>query len=88
MFWHLEGKHWERSSAGLLLYSRFGNLPRETQNLRQWLEQQRASSGKVYVVWFKELGGFGDYDIQELIALPGLEVVTELSDGVILRVKK
>ena len=88
MYWHLKGKHWDRSSVDVLPALRIMSLTRWRQDLDKWLEEERVAAGETHVVWLKELGGLGDYDIQELMALPGLELVTELSDGVILRVSK
>ena len=52
------------------------------------MEWERAVAGEAYIAWFEELRRSPDYDVQELMALPGLELVAELSDGVILRVSK
>ena len=58
------------------------------RRLSEWLEQISVTDDAAHIVWFQELRRRTDYDIQELMALPGLELVTDLSDGVILRVKK
>ena len=88
MYWHLKGKHWDRSSVDVQPDLGLRSFTRHSRDLSQWLEDERAAAGATYVVWFKELGGFGDYDIDVLMALPNLELVTELSDGYILRVRK
>ncbi len=87
-YWHLYGKHWDRSSAGILRAPRLRNLPLEKRWLGQWAEERSAAAEDTYAVWFEELRRRTDYDVQELMALPGLELVAELSDGVILRVRK
>ena len=89
MYWHLYGKHWERASGGVAEESRLWNLPLERRILGQWREGLSVAdgAGAAHVVWFRELRRRTDYDVEELVALPGLELVSELSDGVILRVK-
>ena len=88
MHWHLCGKHWDRSSADVVWDSLLWNLPLEKRRLSQWVEELRLVAGDSHVVWFNELRRRTDYDAHELMALPGLELVAELSDGFILRVRK
>ena len=93
LYWHFIGKRWDRSTVDVLSDLRLLSLPRRRQHLSRWVEEQRAAtSGRIYVVWFKNMAlspGFEyNYDIHEIMSLPNLELVAELSDGVILEVNK
>ena len=65
-------------------------LPRRWQKLIQRIEVEDATTNEAHIVWFygKESLRSRDYSPQQLGALPSIETVAELSDGVIFRLRK
>ena len=73
-FWDRDaapGKYWKKFPLG---------LPRLARQMMQWTED----GTDVYIVWIENVSE-QNYDAMDLRVLPGVEVVAELADGLVLR---
>ena len=84
----LSGEVYTNQVEALSLYAPGGADPRlipRLDSVAGWAESAPAGSG---VVWFDDIGTPLDHDAADLRATPGLEVETDLSDGVVFRVSR
>ena len=57
------------------------DLPR----LERWIAEADAAGEALYVVRLRWFGGEGAWPVEDLAAIPGLELAAELSDGAVFR---
>lgn len=69
-------------NTGEVVIGKYRGLPNSFDQLKRWVEREQ----DYHVVWFNSDGEFGyDYTGANLQSLPGLTVVAELADGIVLR---
>lgn len=60
---------------------------KETCLLLKKIQRKRGVRKEDFIVWLYDSANYQyDYDLADLLALPGLEPVTKLADGIVLRV--
>lgn len=65
-----------------VVIGKYHGLPNSFDQLERWVEREQ----DYHVVWFNSDGEFGyDYTGAKLRSVPGLTVVAELADGIVLR---
>lgn len=60
---------------------------KETRLLLEKIQRKRGVRKEDFIVWLYDSANYQyDYDLADLLTLPGLEPVTKLADGIVLRV--
>ena len=73
---------WERTAAP----GKHQRLPEEIHNVTSHIMKWTAIDDSSYIAWLAKEKSFYNYDAFDIRCLPGVEVVAELSDGVVFRV--